>query len=305
MHRQSFPTQRSHHSGHKKRIRKVNDSLSHGQSFVKTARVEANTLFDTWAVSSSVSVLSSPETGFGYRIVTGLVGRGCRGGWAVVGLRLWVQTAHEEAKMGVSFGIIWGVALVLIGGLALFLALSLRRKAGTEPERISDSKEIGSVHDTLLFDFGEKGVRSTTHGHVIIRIPGAAWKEDWRQDLIRVEVSQMPPDAVDLSDEWSGAKVLAAFGLCAYRVAEMGMDVEVERFEAPIDIIIAFGETDRGLSLLVQQGNEWVSAAPITVSPEEIGGVHLPADRVRIGVSVLEMGPVCLVQMSELAQPLT
>jgi hypothetical protein len=213
-------------------------------------------------------------------------------------------TAHKEADMGVPFGIIWGVALVLIGGLALLLALSLRREPRSEPERTSGSKEIGAVHDTLLFDFGENRVRSTTQGHVIIRIPGGAWKEDWRQDLIRVEVSQMALDTVNLSDAWSGAKVLAAYDLCAFRIAETGIDVKVERFEAPIDIIVTSGNTGRGMSLLAQQGGEWLAVADSTMSSEELGSVALAADRVRIGVSVVEMGPVCLVQVPEVAQSL-
>ena len=207
--------------------------------------------------------------------------------------------------MGVSFGIVWGVALLLIGGLALLLALTLRRETRTDPDRGSGSKETGSVHDTLLFDFEEQSMRSTTHGHVTIRIPGAAWEADWQEDLIRVEVNEMDLDAVVLPSEWSGAQVLAAYDLCAYRMAETGMDVEIERFEAPIDIIVSSGRTDRGLSLLAQKGNEWASAAATTMSSDEMQSIDLPAGRTRIGTSVIELGPVCLVYMSELDQPLT
>ena len=207
--------------------------------------------------------------------------------------------------MDVSFGIIWVVALALIAALGVVLAVSLRGEKRPEPARDTDAVGGDEVHDTLLFDYGEMGVRSTTRGNVIVYLPGAAWEADWRQDLIRVDVNQVAVDAADLGNEWSGVEVLSAYDLRAYRIAETSIDEEIQGFGVPIHIFVTHEGADRGLRLLARQEGAWFSAAATTAFTDGMESSHLLPGQVWRGTSTTKLGLLCLVQTSELAEPLS
>jgi hypothetical protein len=207
--------------------------------------------------------------------------------------------------MGASLGIVWGVALLVIAALSLVLVLTLRRRrtdmlTTLSPAALSEEdnvKESEPVQDTLLFYREKQGVRSTTYGHVIVRIPDSAWRTDWRDDLIRIEVNARDTGTVDLPPEWASAPVLAAYEFVAYRMTEMGTDVEIERFEDPIDLIFFEEGADLDLTLLTQTGGGWVSAPEVKIPTVEIVKMETPRGRTRVATSVAELGSVCLIRL--------
>jgi hypothetical protein len=195
--------------------------------------------------------------------------------------------------MGGALLIVWGVALLAIVALGGLLAWTLRREMLLE--KASRPQVDGG--DTLLFYYEEESVRSTPRDQVIVRIPGMAWEGEWQDDLLRLEVLGRDPAAIRVPAAWGAAKVLAAYALRAYRMTEMGNDVRVERFAAPIDVFLTTDVVEGELRFGVNREEGWTLAPLAALSPQALEGVDLPAGRGWAAASIAGMREICLVQM--------
>ena len=201
--------------------------------------------------------------------------------------------------MGGALFIVWGVALVAILALGGLLVWTLRREAPTETP--VDKADGPTVEDggTLLFYYEEESVRSTPQGGVIARIPGMAWDREWQDDLLRLEVLSSDPASIQVPAAWGAAEVLAAYALRAYRMTEMGTDIEVERFAAPVDVFMTTGEGGGKLRFGVNNEEGWTLAPLATLSPQALEGVDIPTGRGWAAASIANMREICLVRMPE------
>jgi len=199
--------------------------------------------------------------------------------------------------MGAAFAIVWGVALLVIAVLLVVLALALKRGPALASSGAGGAEAFEAIKDALLFYYEENSVRSTTRDRIIVRIPGIAWEMGWKGDLLRLEVNAADPGSVALPPEWSEAQILAVYDLRAYRMTEMGTDVEVERFLAPIDVVLTVKEVDPGLRLIARTDSAWVLAPTTEISPDEFKGSDLPSDRNWIAISVTRLGQICLIRL--------
>ncbi len=198
--------------------------------------------------------------------------------------------------MGTAFAIVWALALLAIAVLLVTLARLLRRAPGTSTPG-DEPAELRLAHDTLLFYYEEDGVRSTADGRVIVHIPGAAWDAGWREDLLRLEVIEQPHGLVTFLEELGPADALAVYDLAAYRMTEMGTDVAVERFPAPIDVILTGDRMDGQLGVVMRTEHAWVLAPPADVAPRALEGIELPAGRVWVATALVRPSRICLVRM--------
>ena len=201
--------------------------------------------------------------------------------------------------MGGALFIVWGAALVAILGLGGLLVWTLRREA--PPETPVEQAEGPPVEEggTLLFYYEEESVRATPQGGVIARIPGMAWDREWQDDLLRLEVVGADPASIDVPAAWGAAEVLAAYALRAYRMTEMGTDIEVERFAAPVDVFMTTGEGEGRLRFGVNNEEGWALAPLAALSPQALEGVDLPPWRGWAAASIAGMRQICLVRMPE------
>ncbi len=197
----------------------------------------------------------------------------------------------EGIEMGTALVVIWGIALLVIAILSALLVWSLRSRTPTTTGPVPTFKPL---KDTLLFYYEEQSTRSTAGREVIIRIPGTAWDTDWRSDLLRLEIVGRNPRAVVLPAEWGAARVLAAYELRAYRMTEMGKDLEIERFASPIDVILTTEESGDELRVAARPRDAWIQIPPADVSPGELE-VDLPGGRRWAAASVVELGELCLL----------
>jgi hypothetical protein len=200
--------------------------------------------------------------------------------------------------MAVMMFVVWGVALMLLLGLGAALILTLRQ--GERPAEDSGSAEhpLVSTTDTLLLYYEEESVRRTPTGDVVLRIPGIAWEREWQEDLVRLEVARLAASTVDVPADWGEAEVLAVYDLRAHRMTEIGTDIAVEQFAAPVDVfLIADGRVD-GLRLGVQRGGVWTLALPAALSPEALEQAGIPAGQSWAAASITQLRPVCLVRSS-------
>ena len=203
--------------------------------------------------------------------------------------------------MGGGLYVVWGFALLVILALGGLLAWTLRRGPSPDapPEALDQEIVRLEVQDegTLLFYHEEESVRSTPHGRVIVRIPGMAWERGWQDDLLRLEVSALDPASVGAPAAWGAAEVLAAYRLRAYRMTELGTDVEVERFAAPVDVFLTAQGQEARLRFGVHDERGWVLAPFATLSPEALQGVKIPAERSWAAASITGMRDICLVRV--------
>ena len=197
--------------------------------------------------------------------------------------------------MGAAFILVWGVALLVIVVLLVVLMQTLKRGASPSPT-VGEGEALGSIKDTLLFYYAEQSVRNTSDNRVIVRISGIAWDTGWQEDLIRLEVNTQEPESVVLPPEWADAQILAVYNLCAYRMTEMGTDVEVERFAAPVDVFLTTEGREPQLRFGVRNETGWVLAPFATLSPEALGGAEIPAEQSWAAASIAGMRDICLVR---------
>jgi hypothetical protein len=205
--------------------------------------------------------------------------------------------------MGGAFLIVWGVALAAIVALGTLLVWTLRRQPAVEEgesPRVTGGVQGGAGSgDTLLFYYEEESVRTTPDGRVIIRMSGLAWEREWHDDLLRLEVGVEDPASVEVPAEWGAAEVLAAYSLRAYRMTDLGTDIEVERFAAPVDVFLTVEGVEPGLRFGVNHEGRWTLAPPATLSPETIEGIDIPAGESWAAASIAGMREICLVRVSE------
>lgn len=199
--------------------------------------------------------------------------------------------------MSAGFTVVWGLALLAIAALVAVLVLTLRRGERAVSFNDSEARDPDLVRDTLLFYYEPDGVRSTANGRVIVHIPGAAWDDGWREDLLRLEVVQHTPDAVTFPGELGAAEVLAVYDLVAYRMTEMGTDIEVDRFLEPVDVVLTSDRQDCRLGLVTQTDGSWVMAPPADVSLDDYESIRLPPDERWASAAVVRPGKVCLVRL--------
>lgn len=195
--------------------------------------------------------------------------------------------------MGGALVIVWGVALLALLTLGGLLVWTLRRETLVEKAR---GLQAGGG-DTLLFYYEQESVRSTPRGRVIVRIPGMAWEGEWQDDLLRLEVLGRDPAAIRVPAAWGAAKVLAAYALRAYRMTEMGSDIQVDRFAAPVDVFLTADLAEGELRFGVNNEEGWTLAPLATLSPQALEGVDLPVGRGWAAASIAGLREICLVRM--------
>ena len=193
--------------------------------------------------------------------------------------------------------VVWGLALLALLALGALLIWTLR--SGPQPKGAEDETTdlLGPEANTLLLYYEEESVRRTPRGDVVLRIPGHAWEPEWQEDLVRFEVAPLDPGLVPVPEEWGQAQVLAAYDLHAHRMTEIGTDIEVESFSAPIDVfLVSEGETE-GLRFGVNNGGTWALVPPAALSLDVLGQAGIAADQGWAAASISQLRPVCLVQM--------
>jgi hypothetical protein len=204
--------------------------------------------------------------------------------------------------MDMALVTIWVVALVVIVVMLVLLVTTLRRNARVTALIEPAAKQPGLPEDTLLFYYEDQSVRSSAGGQLYVRIPGAAWDPAWHADLMRMEVKAQDPGFVTLPAEWGSPKLVTAFSVAAYRMTEMGTDVRVDRFAAPIDVLLTADGDQRGLRCAIRLMEEdWTLAPATAVSPITMG-VELPR-RAWSAASILRPGQVCLVRLADVVPP--
>ena len=198
--------------------------------------------------------------------------------------------------MSTAYPAVWGLALVAIMALLTVLLRTLRGQ--TRANHTDDPDlPVALARDTLLFYHEQDSVQRTADKHITVHIPGAAWEPQWRDDLLRVQVSEMPPLGVVMPLELGPMQVLAVFDLEAYRMTEMGTDAEIARFAAEVRVVLASQGHEGDLGVAVYTDHAWELAVPAEIPPRIAGRISLPAKDRGIAASLVRPGKVCLVQL--------
>jgi hypothetical protein len=194
--------------------------------------------------------------------------------------------------------IVWSLALLAIGALLIALVRTCTVPLPTRSEDGGRVEGFQSIKDTLLFYYETQSVSSALDGRVLIHIPGVAWDPEWRHDLLRIEVATRDPGVVSRPPEWGQATVLAAYDLAAYRMTEMGTDVAVERFWAPVEVILTTEATESNLRILLESDGEWTLAPPTDAQLRQIEGMLLTSGHIGVAASLTRLGPMSLVRLA-------
>lgn len=199
--------------------------------------------------------------------------------------------------MSVAFPVVWGLALLAIVALLTMLLRTLRGQQ--RPDHADDPDlPVALARDTLLFYYEQDSVQRTADKHVTVHVPGVAWEAQWQDDLLRMQVSELPPLHVVLPLELGPVQVLAVFDLDAYRMIEVGTDVRIARFAEPIRIVLSSQghEGDLGVAVCTTD-SPWALAAPTNVPQRIWGRISLPPGDRGIAASLVRPGRVCLVRL--------
>jgi hypothetical protein len=199
--------------------------------------------------------------------------------------------------MGTALYIVWGVALLVIVALGVVLRTTLKRGAPSMMQDAPEPRQFERASDTLLFYREESSVRAAIEGAIIVRIPETAWDEEWSDELLRLEVSTRDPASVTLPAEWADTEISAAYDLQAYRMTEIGTDIKVARFPAPIELVFARERAGSRLRLLIQAERTWVLAPVIQLSVDEYEESDLLPREDSLAVSLTSLGRMCLVRL--------
>ena len=184
------------------------------------------------------------------------------------------------------------LAVIALGAV---LWRTVRQGAPGKPTDAAAAVGGGPLCDTLLFYYEQEGVGRTAQGGMIVHIPGTAWDQEWRDDLLRLEVSTGEPGAVDAPGAWGEVRVLAAYAVRAYRMTEIGTDIVVERFADPVDVFLTTGEGAGELRCAVNNEGTWMLAPTAALSPEMFEGIDIPAGRRWVAASVTRLREISLV----------
>jgi hypothetical protein len=193
--------------------------------------------------------------------------------------------------------VVWGVALLALVALGAVLLWTLRggpRPAEAEPDTTDSA---GLETDTLLLYYEDESVRHTPRGDVVLRIPGNAWEHEWQEDLVRLEVARLDPSSVSAPEEWGEAQVLTAYDLRAHRMTEIGTDIEIEVFSAPIDVFLISENETEGLRFGMNNGGTWTLAPLGGLSGDVLEQARVPVGRGWAAASISQLRQVCLVRV--------
>jgi hypothetical protein len=193
--------------------------------------------------------------------------------------------------------VVWGIALVMLLGLGGLLIWTLRSRGATPGSALGAKEPSLSVTDTLLLYYEEESVRRTPQGDVVLRIPGMAWEREWQEDLVRLEVTRLDPASVQAAEEWDEGQVLAAYELQAHRMTEMGTDILVESFAAPIDVFLVSEGEAEGLRFGIGSETGWTLAPPAALPPEVLAQAGIPPGQGWAAASISRLRQVCLVRL--------
>jgi hypothetical protein len=193
--------------------------------------------------------------------------------------------------------VVWGIAVVTIVTLGVLLVWTLRRRMPPDRSQVQAEGLGAKDKEPLLFYYAKENVRSTTNGDVIVRIPGPAWEREWRSDLFRIEICPEDVSTVEVPADWGIVEVLAAYTLRAYRMTDVGTDIEMERFAAPIDVFLTTERAAQSLRLGAYEQGRWIVLPPAVHSPEVLETVDLAPGCEWAVASVAKMGRICLVDV--------
>jgi len=193
---------------------------------------------------------------------------------------------------------VWGVAVLVLLGLGALLIWTIRTGAPAARGEWGGDGPFEPVTDTLLLYYEEQSMRHTPRGDVVLRIPGTAWEREWQDDLVRLEVTRIAPETVPLPEEWGAAKVLAAYDLRAHRMTEIGTDLVVESFAAPVDVFLVSKTETEGLRFGVNNEGTWTLAPPAALSLDDLEQAEIPVGQGWAAASISRLRQVCLVRLS-------
>jgi hypothetical protein len=193
--------------------------------------------------------------------------------------------------------VVWGVALLALLGLGatLFWTLRSQRKPAGSTSQVEGA--FPSRTDTLLLYYEAESVQRTSQGDVVLRIPGMAWERDWQEDLVRLEVTRLEPASVQAVGDWGEGQVLAAYDLHAHRMTEIGTDIRVEGFAAPIDVFLVTERETKGLRFGVKNEGGWALAPMAALSLDVLAQAGIPPAQGWAAASISRLRQVCLVHM--------
>jgi hypothetical protein len=193
--------------------------------------------------------------------------------------------------------VVWGFALWVLLGLGALLIWTLRSGRGTAEAVAGPEETSQHVTDTLLLYYEEESVRRTPQGDVVLRIPGMAWEREWQEDLVRLDVTRLDPDAVEAAGEWGEGKVLAAYELQAHRMTEIGSDIRVESFAAPVDVFLVSESEVEELRFGIGSEAGWTLAPPAALPLDVLAQAGIPSGQGWAAASISRLCRVCLVRM--------
>jgi len=150
------------------------------------------------------------------------------------------------------YTVLWVIVCLIIGVLALLLIRGLR-ETGRATELgvpVPPGEEEGGFEEEaeplfFYYDEVEPEVQSLRSGALLLRVPPAAWEADWRDDLLRVEVTSQDPARYPLGAGVEG-HLECVYRLSAIRMSERGTDFEVTSFPHPLDLVLIAKEEEGG-----------------------------------------------------------
>ncbi len=156
------------------------------------------------------------------------------------------------------YTVLWAIVCLVIGVLALLLIRTLREseRAG-EPGVLLPAGEEGGFEEEMeplffYYDEVEPGIQSLQNGVLLLRVPPTAWETDWRDDLLRVEVTSQDPARYPLGAGVEG-HLECVYRLSAIRMSERGTDFEVMSFPNPLDLVLSVEVRGEGAEARVME----------------------------------------------------
>ncbi|MDY7040990.1 MAG: hypothetical protein SVX38_09015 [Chloroflexota bacterium] len=201
------------------------------------------------------------------------------------------------------YAILWTIVCLIIGVLALLLIRALREsEQGERPGvplppggegRFEEEKEPL----LLYYDEVESGLQGIRSKNLLLRMPPAAWKTDWREDLIRVEVTSQDPTRYALAPEVKG-HLERVYHLSAMRMSESGADFEIVSFPHPLDLVLSAEVDHEGAEAQVMEWADglWKSLPRVEMAVEFIEPMFDPAARCWAAAHIESLGVFGLVR---------
>ena len=77
-----------------------------------------------------------------------------------------------------------------------------------------------------------------------------------------------------------------------------GLEAEVKRFVAPVDVVLTAEGEGQGLRFGVQGDGQWTLAPKAAFAPEAFRGVEIPPGKSWVAASIAGLCQICLVRLS-------